>query len=142
MEIESKEGHSKKKLRLTNRNFITSRTISFYAMHSIEEKSVHIHEFRVVLSFSGTRNNFSTAFGKTMLINYFDIDKLWKDCILNELVDANKKIIIKNSTCEIIAEWIFEKLLEYKDHFVNCSLHSVKVFDGDVSVEILSEENV
>jgi 6-pyruvoyl-tetrahydropterin synthase len=139
MELKSKVESLENESLSVNRNFIVSRTISFYAMHALEERDTHIHEFIVTLSFSGRRSNFSNEFGKILLINYFDIDRLWKDCILSELVDSDKKIIIKNSTCETLAEWIFEKLLNHKSRFPNCSIYSVKVFDGDLIAEVLSE---
>jgi 6-pyruvoyl-tetrahydropterin synthase len=136
MEIEQ----VKSNLTLSNKVFVVSRTVSFYALHNLEGRDVHIHKFDVTLTFSGTRDYFSTNFNRSLLINYFDVDKLWKIKILPELVDSNKRIIIKNSTCEVLAEWIFDKLLRHKEFFSNCSLDSVKVSDGDISVQISLKE--
>jgi 6-pyruvoyl-tetrahydropterin synthase len=132
----------KSEIEVNEKLFIVSRDICFYAIHNLEERDEHIHKFCVTLSFSGSRKYFSNNFKSSLLINYLDIDKLWKNHVLSALVDSDKRITVKNSTCEILAEWIFDQLLDYRNLFHNCFLHSVKVNDGDVSVEVSQRENL
>lgn len=124
-----------------HKRFYVSREVSFFAAHHLDGRPIHIHKFEVVFNFMGYRKNFTQNYHRSLLINFYDIDNLWKKEILPKLVDNNKKIIIKNSSCENLADWIFNEMDSLKSLYENCYLYSVELNDGDVKVKVENESH-
>lgn len=122
------------------RQFTVCRKIKFFAAHNLDGRPLHIHQFEVELRFSGPRSAFPDTYQNSLLINFYDIDKLWKNQVLPHLIDHEKRIQIKNSSCEALADWIFDRLLSLRSHFEKCLLDTVSVSDGDICVIVSDEE--
>lgn len=120
------------------RSFRIKRTYSVHASHKLEGRDLHEHIFRIDVIVAGTRDQFQSDFNNSMLINYFELDNLFQNEVQDHIVDADGRISFPDSSCENIAEWVFNRLEQSFMSRYDCSLKAIVVDDGDISATVSS----
>jgi 6-pyruvoyltetrahydropterin/6-carboxytetrahydropterin synthase len=111
--------------------FLTKK-FSFDAAHKLPGykgkcKNLHGHTYYLKVTVEGKVNP-QTG----MIIDFFDLEKIVEDKILNYLDHSFLNDKIKMPTTENVALWIWDKL---NDNFLknNCKLYEIKLFENSES---------